>query len=36
LIGLDPENIVAFRYEGAWVQIPLQVDELHVVTFEQV
>jgi hypothetical protein len=36
LIGLDPNHIVAFRYEGAWVQIPLQVDELHVVTFEQV
>jgi hypothetical protein len=36
LIGLDPESIVAFRYQGTWIQIPLQVDELHVVTFEQV
>jgi len=36
LLGLDPGDLVAFRYQGAWVQIPVQVDESHVVTFEQV
>lgn len=33
LNGLAPETIVAFRYEGAWIQIPVQVDERHVVDF---
>jgi hypothetical protein len=26
-IGLDPDEIVAFRYDGGWQQIPVQVDE---------
>ncbi len=33
LIGLSPSRIVAFRYEGGWVQIPVQVDERAVVDF---
>ena len=27
LIGAAPGNVVAFRYDGAWQQIPVQVDE---------
>jgi hypothetical protein len=33
LLGSPPERIVAFRYEGGWVQIPVQVDEKAVVDF---
>jgi hypothetical protein len=36
LIGLDPERIFGFRHDGVLVQIPVQVDERHVMTFEQV
>jgi hypothetical protein len=27
LAGIAPDTLVAFRYDGAWVQIPVQVDE---------
>jgi hypothetical protein len=27
LTGLDPKDIVAFRYQSGWQQVPLQVDE---------
>ncbi|RMF73830.1 MAG: hypothetical protein D6744_15200 [Planctomycetota bacterium] len=27
LIGVSPNRIVAFRYNGSWTQIPVQVDE---------
>jgi hypothetical protein len=27
LTGLDPDDLVAFRYDSGWQQIPLQVDE---------
>ena len=33
LLGLDPIRIVAFRYDGGWIQIPVQVDERAVVDF---
>ncbi len=33
LIGVDPGRIVAFRFEGSWVQIPVQIDERAVVDF---
>src|SRR3990172_6572860 len=33
LAGTDPGRIVAFRHDGSWVQIPVQVDERAVVDF---
>lgn len=33
LTGRAPSSLVAFRYEDAWVQIPIQVDERAVVDF---
>ncbi len=33
LVGSDPGDVVAFRYEGGWVQIPVQVDERDVKDF---
>jgi hypothetical protein len=36
LLGLAPSTVVAFRYQGGWVQIPVQIDERDVVTFNQV
>ncbi len=33
LHGIEPGRLVAFRYEGDWVQIPVQVDERAVVDF---
>ena len=27
LTGIDPNDLVAFRYDGGWQQIPVQVDE---------
>ena len=33
LQGIAPSRIVAFRYDGGWVQIPVQVDERVVVDF---
>jgi hypothetical protein len=36
LLGLAPSTVVAFRYQGGWVQIPVQIDERDTVTFEQV
>ena len=36
LLGLDPASVVAFRRQVGWVQIPVQIDERDVVTFDQV
>jgi hypothetical protein len=36
LQGIAPGDLVAFRFEGHWVQIPVQVDERAVVNFTQV
>lgn len=36
LIGAEPGRIVAFRYFGGWVQIPVQVDERAVVDFADI
>lgn len=36
LNGFAPEDIVAFRYDGAWHQIPVQVDERAVIDFTDV
>jgi hypothetical protein len=33
LTGTDPSLITGFRYEGGWVQIPIQIDERDVVDF---
>lgn len=33
LIGVDPRRIVAFRFEGSWLQIPVQIDERAIVDF---
>ena len=36
LLGLAPERIVGFRFEGRWEQIPVQVDERVELAFAQV
>ncbi len=36
LNGIAPGNLVAFRYQGTWEQIPVQVDERAVVDFEEI
>jgi hypothetical protein len=36
LSGLDPDDLVAFRYDGGWQQIPVQVDERTVRDFADV
>ena len=36
LLGLAPSAVVAFRYQGGWVQIPVQIDERDTVSFNQV
>jgi hypothetical protein len=36
LLGLAPSTVVAFRHQGGWVQIPVQIDERDIVTFNQV
>ena len=33
LVGIMPGDVVAFRYDTAWVQIPVQVDERDTKTF---
>ena len=32
-IGLEPDRVTLWRYTNGWVQIPVQVDERHVVGF---
>ncbi|MGI9604028.1 MAG: hypothetical protein ACR2QE_19250 [Acidimicrobiales bacterium] len=32
-IGLDPDRATLWRYDNGWVQIPVQVDERHVIDF---
>lgn len=36
LLGLPPSEVVAFRYQSGWHQIPVQIDERDTVTFDQV
>lgn len=36
LAGIAPQDLVAFRYESGWHQIPVQVDERAVVDFKVV
>ncbi|MBN1345806.1 MAG: hypothetical protein JXQ73_24155 [Phycisphaerae bacterium] len=36
LTGVGVGNIVAFRYDGGWQQIPVQIDERKVVDYSQV
>jgi hypothetical protein len=36
LVGLAPSAVVAFRYQGGWVQIPVQIDERDTASFNQV
>ncbi len=36
LNGIAPTDLVAFRYFGGWVQIPVQVDERDIVSFDDV
>ena len=36
LKGIAPGLLVAFRYSGGWVQIPVQVDERKIVSFGQI
>jgi hypothetical protein len=34
--GIDPDLLVAFRYDGGWQQIPVQVDERDTKYFEDI
>ena len=34
--GIAPDRLVAFAYRGAWVQIPLQIDERDLVEFAKI
>lgn len=36
LNGIAPADLVAFRYDGGWEQVPVQVDERAVVSFDDV
>ena len=36
LTGDDPNDVVAFKYDGGWTQIPVQVDERDQVEFARV
>lgn len=36
LTGLDPSSVVGFRFDGGWIQIPIQIDERNTVTYDQV
>ena len=36
LVGIAPGDLVAFRYEGGWQQIPVQVDERDTKYFEDI
>jgi hypothetical protein len=36
LTGIAPGDLVAFRYEGGWYQIPVQVDERAIVNYNDV
>lgn len=33
LMGYPPDQVVGFRYEGGWVQIPVQIDERKIVDY---
>ncbi len=32
-IGTSPANMVAFRYNNGWVQMPVQIDEMNIINF---
>jgi len=36
LLGAEPARVVGFRYQGGWIQFPVQVDERTVVDFSQI
>lgn len=36
LIGISPNDLVAFRYDAGWVQVPVQVDERAIVSLDNV
>jgi hypothetical protein len=36
LTGIAPSELVAFRYDGGWVQLPVQVDERATINFDDV
>ncbi|MCC6765065.1 MAG: hypothetical protein IT293_10410, partial [Deltaproteobacteria bacterium] len=36
LNGIAPGDLVAFRYDGGWEQVPVQVDERAVISFDDV
>lgn len=36
LNGIAPGDLVAFRYDGGWVQVPVQVDERAIISFDDV
>ncbi len=36
LTGIAPDDLVAFRYDGGWYQIPVQVDEQDMVNYNDV
>ena len=35
MIGTEPGRIVGFKWDGGWVQVPVQVDERHTITLRQ-
>ncbi|MDX6585530.1 MAG: hypothetical protein QOI31_3 [Solirubrobacterales bacterium] len=36
LLGIAPENLIAFSWDGAWQQIPVQVDEREVMDLNRI
>ncbi|MGK2956294.1 MAG: hypothetical protein ACSLFI_11580 [Solirubrobacterales bacterium] len=36
LVGIPPKEVVAFRWDGAWKQVPVQVDERKIADFRVV
>ena len=36
LLSAPPTNIVAFRYQGSWEQVPVQVDERRMIDFGRI
>ena len=36
LIGVAPSNVVAFRWDGGWSQVPVQVDEREMMTLNRI
>lgn len=36
LIGIEPEQVVAFSFDGSWIQVPVQVDERKLIDYRPV